>query len=60
MNQQMMGWQCHQLVHKQIICTSLQTDNDTDTSSLNFYRPNQPTVSKHWRQNKKMKTRKHN
>ena len=37
------------------ICTSLQTDNHTNTSSLNFYRPDalsdaQPTVSKHWRQ----------
>jgi len=26
----------HQLDHMQTICTSLQTDNDTDTSSLNF------------------------
>jgi len=36
------------------ICTSLQTDNHTNTSSLNFYRPDalpdaQPVVSKHWR-----------
>jgi len=36
----------------QTICTSLQTDNHTNTSSLNFYRPDalpdaQPTVSKH-------------
>ena len=35
----------------QTICTSLQTDNHTDTSSLNFYRPEalrgaQQTVSK--------------
>jgi len=35
----------------QTICTSLQTDNHIDTSSLNFYRPvalpeTQPTVSK--------------
>jgi len=33
----------------------LAPDNDTYTSSLNFYRPDavsdaQPTVSKHWRQ----------
>jgi len=33
-------------------CTSLQTENHTNTSSLNFYRPDglpdaQPTVSKH-------------
>jgi len=36
----------------QTICTSLQTDNHTSSSSLNFYRPDalpdaQPTVSKH-------------
>jgi len=39
----------------QTICTSLQTDNHSNTSSLNFYRPDalpdaQLTVSKHWRQ----------
>jgi len=39
----------------QTICTSLQTDNHTNTSSLKFYRPDalpgaQPTVSKHCRQ----------
>jgi len=38
----------------QIICTSLHTDNDASTSSLNFHRPEalsdaQPTASKHWR-----------
>jgi len=41
MRQEMMGvwgWQWHQLDHMQTICTSLQTDN-TNTSSLNFYRP---------------------
>jgi len=48
-----LGWQWHQLDHMQSICTSLQTDNHTSTSSLNFYRPEtlpdaQPkTVSKH-------------
>ena len=47
--------QWHQLDHVQTVCTSLQTDNHTNTSSLNFYRPGalldaQPTVSKHWRQ----------
>jgi len=47
-----LGWQWHQLDHMQTICTSLQTDNHTNTSSLNFYRlealPDaQPTVSKH-------------
>ena len=33
------GWQQHQLDHIQKICTSLQTDNHTNTSSFNFYRP---------------------
>ena len=47
-----LGWQWHQLDHMETICTSLQTDNHTNTSSLNFYRPDalpdaQPTVSKH-------------
>ena len=47
-----MHW--HQLFHVQTICTSFQTDNHNNTSSLNFYRPGalpdaQPTVSKHWR-----------
>ena len=46
------GWQRHQLDHVQTICTSLQTDNHTNTSSLNFYWTDalpdaQPTVSKH-------------
>jgi len=40
------------LDHMQTICTSLQTDNHTNTPPLNFYRPGalpdaQPTVSKH-------------
>jgi len=30
-------WQWHQLGHMQV-CTSLQTDNHINTSSLNFYR----------------------
>jgi len=34
--QEMMVWQWHQLDHIQIICTSLQTDNHTSTSVLNF------------------------
>jgi len=29
MKQEMMGWQWHQLDHIQIICTVLQTDNQT-------------------------------
>ena len=46
------GMQWHQLDHMQTICTSLQTDNHTNTLSLNFYRPDalpdaQPTVQKH-------------
>jgi len=46
------GWQWHQLDHMQIICTSLQTDNHTSTSSLNFLQADalpdaQPSVSKH-------------
>jgi len=49
-----LGWQLDQLDHMQTICTSLHTDNHTNTSSLNFYRPDalpdaQPTVSKYWR-----------
>jgi len=44
-----LGWQWHQLDHMQTICTSLQTGNDTNTSSPNFCRPDalpdaQPTV----------------
>jgi len=47
-----LGWQWHQLDHMQTICTSLQTDNHTNTSSVNFYRPDalsatKPTASKH-------------
>jgi len=33
------GIQWHQLDHVQTICTSVQTDNHTNTSSLDFYRP---------------------
>jgi len=32
-----MGWQCHQLDHMQIICTSLQADDHGSTSSLGVY-----------------------
>jgi len=31
------GMQWHQLDHMQTVCTSLQTDNHTNTSSLNVY-----------------------
>jgi len=53
--QEMIGWQWHQLDHMQIVCTSLQTDNHASTSPLSSYRPDafpaaQPTASKHWRQ----------
>jgi len=37
MKQEMMGWQWHQFCHMQITCTSLQTDNHANTSSLNFF-----------------------
>ena len=52
----MTGGTWHQLDHKQIIHTLLQTDHHASTSSLNFYRPDalrdaQPTVSQHRRQN---------
>jgi len=48
------GRQWHQLDHMQAIGTSPRTDSHTNTSSLNFYRPDavtdaQPTVSKHCR-----------
>jgi len=49
MSQERMG---HQLDHMQTICTSLQTDNHTNTSSLNvftgrmlFLPPNQQRLS---------------
>jgi len=50
--EQMMGWQWHQLHNMQIISTSLQTNNHTSTSSLDFYTPDalpdaQATVTKH-------------
>ena len=48
-----LGWQWYQLDHMQTTCTSLQTDNHINTSSLNVYRPNallqqcQSTEGKH-------------
>ena len=52
MSHEVLGWQWHQLDHMQTICASLQTDNHTNTLSLNIYRlealPDaQPTVSVH-------------
>ena len=49
---QMLHMQHMHVDHMQTMCTSLQTDNHTSTSSLNFYRPDavpdaQPTVSEH-------------
>jgi len=48
MKQEMTGWHWHQLDHKQIICTLLQTDNHSSTSSFNFFIGRM--LSKHWRQ----------
>jgi len=47
-----LGIQWHQLDHMQTICTLLQIENHTNTSSVNFYRPDalpdaQPAVSEH-------------
>jgi len=36
MQQEMTGWQWHQQDHMQIICTSLQTDNNASISSSIF------------------------
>jgi len=53
-NDGVLGWQLHQLDHIQTICTSFQIDNNTNTSSVNFYRPDAlpgaPPASKHWKQ----------
>jgi len=45
MMQELMGMQWHQL-GMQTICTSFQTDNHTNTSSLNFYRPGVKALKK--------------
>jgi len=42
--QEMMGWQWHQLDYVQIICTSLQTDNHVITSSISFLCPTQHKI----------------
>jgi len=54
LEQDMMGWQWHQVDHMQINCTSLSTDNHASTSPLSFYWPDalpvtQATASKQWR-----------
>jgi len=50
-NDRVLGWQWCQLYHMQTVCTLLQTNNHTKTSSLNFNWPDalpgaQPIVSK--------------
>jgi len=52
LEQEMMGWQWHQLDQMQIICTSLQTDNHASTSPVSLYRQDalpaaEPKASKH-------------
>jgi len=52
LEQEMMGWQWHQLDHMQIICTLLQTDNHARLLLLSFYKLEarlaaQQTASKH-------------
>jgi len=36
LEQEIMGWQWHQLDHMEIICTLLQTDNHASTPPLSF------------------------
>jgi len=43
MEQEMTGWQWHQLDHMQIICTSLQTDNYASTPPLSFFQAGGPS-----------------
>jgi len=38
MRQDVTGWQRHQLVYMEIICTLLQADSHANTSSLDFCR----------------------
>jgi len=45
LEQQMTGWQWHQLDHMQIICTSLQTDNHTSASPLSFLKVGCPPAA---------------
>jgi len=51
MKQETMGWQLHQLDHMQITCTSLQTDNHANTSTLNFVQ----AACSSWRPTKALK-----
>jgi len=43
LEQEMMGWQWHQLDHMQIICTLLQTDSHATTSPLSFLQAGCPS-----------------
>jgi len=43
LEQEMMGWQWHQMDHMLIICTSLQTDNHASTSPLGFLQAGCPS-----------------
>ena len=43
LEQEMIGWQCLQLDHMQIICTSLQTDNHTSNSPFSFLQAGCPS-----------------
>jgi len=43
LQQDMMGWHWHQLDHMQVICTSLQTDNHTSTSPIEFLQAGYPS-----------------
>jgi len=42
LEQEMMGWQWHQLDHMQIICTLLQTDSHATVSPLSFFTSRMP------------------
>jgi len=42
LEQEMMGWQWHQLDHMQVIC-SLQRDNHASTSALSFLKAGYPS-----------------
>jgi len=43
LEQEMIRWQCLQLDHMQIICTSLQTDNHTSNSPFSFLQAGCPS-----------------
>ena len=43
LEQEMIGWQWHQLDHMQVICTSLQTDNHAITSPIDFLQAGCPS-----------------